>query len=78
MQDVLPDSEIEFSYQDEQDDCRKFSGGFAAICSRSDGLDIQIPEEFAGKVFVGSEGLSMDEVFGSFDEDETWVLVAKK
>jgi hypothetical protein len=78
IEDVLPGAGIKFSYKDEQDKCSSYSGGFAAICSKTGNLNIEIPKDFSGEIFMNSDLINMEDVFGSVDEDDTWVLVAKK
>ena len=76
LQDTVNNEDLTFEYLEESDSAEDFANSIAIICSTSSNLNIVIDEGINNEILVDDNKIDVDEVFGSYDEDDTWVLVA--
>ena len=78
IKDTVNDKKIKFKYLQETDSAQKFGCSLAIICSLSEKLNIEINDKLVGIATINNQPTELDDIFGNFNEDDIWVLLASK
>ncbi len=76
ISDTLDNNKIEFNYLEENESAESYGKSIAVLYSLTENLKIEINEDNNEEVCINGDNVEISEVFGCFDEDDTWVLIA--